>query len=100
MRNLLFVVAALTGLASLPPTGSAGEVKLVSEGPALQARAVQLRVHSERMGRDYVIEVTAPFRPPVFPGQLAPVIYALDGGHGVAGPSGWLLGGGGAMLPA
>lgn len=102
MRNAIHAaaMAALFSVSLSPGPGAAEEVKLVSEAPALQARAVQLRVHSERMDRDYVIEVTAPFRAPVLPGQKAPVIYALDGGYGIAGPSGWLLGGGGAMSPA
>lgn len=78
----------------------AQEITLVSESPAVQVHAVQLIVHSELMGRDYQVEVTAPVRGPVFPGQKAAVVYSLDGGWGVAGPTGWLLGGGGAMLPA
>lgn len=101
MRKLLMVTAVsalMLGTATSPAV--AQDLTLVSESPALQARAVQLRVRSERMDRDYLIEVTAPGRPPVLPGQKAAVIYALDGGWGVAGPSGWLLGGGGAMLPA
>lgn len=78
----------------------APEVTLISETPAVQANAVQLLIHSDLMDRDYRIEVTPPFRGPLFPGQKAAVVYALDGGWGVAGPAGSLLGGGGAMLPA
>jgi predicted alpha/beta superfamily hydrolase len=44
--------------------------------------------------------VTAPYTPPLLPGQKTSAIYALDSGYGVAGPSGWLLGGAGAMQPA
>lgn len=82
------------------PSALAQEVTLVSEAPAVQADAVQLVLHSDLMDRDYQIVVTAPYRGPVFPGQKAAVVYALDGGWGVAGPAGSLLGGGGAMLPA
>lgn len=98
-----FSLAALCAVASLGcggPSALAQEVTLVSETPAVQANAVQLVIRSDLMDRDYRIEVTPPFRGPVFPGQKAAVVYALDGGWGVAGPAGSLLGGGGAMLPA
>lgn len=78
----------------------AQEITVKSETPAVQTHAVQLILHSQLMNRDYQIEITAPVRGPVFPGQKAAVVYVLDGGWGVAGPAGWLLGGGGAMLPA
>ena len=38
--------------------------------------------------------------PPFLPGQKFPVVYALDGGHGVAGGAGALLGGASVMAPA
>ncbi|MDI1366218.1 MAG: alpha/beta hydrolase-fold protein [bacterium] len=75
-------------------------MKIVSEGPAPQRRAVQLIVHSERVGRDFAVQVTAPGTPPILPGQLAPAVYVLDGGYDMAGPTGWLLGGAGTMAPA
>lgn len=96
----LAALCAVTTLGCGGPSALAQEVTLVSETPAVQAHAVQLVLHSDLMDRDYRIEVTAPFRGPVFPGQKAAVVYALDGGWGVAGPAGSLLGGGGAMLPA
>lgn len=101
MRVFLGAATAVALLLStLPQPVLAQDLTLVSESPAVQAGAVQLIVRSRRMDRDYLIEVTTPARPPVLPGQKAAVVYALDGGWRVAGPSGWLLGGGGAMLPA
>lgn len=102
MRSTMPLAACCAAMLALSwgPIALARQVTIVSEAPAVQAEAVQLVLHSELMGRDYQIEVTAPFRGPVFPGQKAAVVYALDGGWGVAGPAGWLLGGGGAMSPA
>ncbi|WP_428150332.1 alpha/beta hydrolase [Brevundimonas sp.] len=100
MRSfLLFASFAALSLGGAT-TSSAQEITLVREAPAVQGRAVELIIRSEIMGRDYRIEVTPPHRGPVFPGQKASVVYALDGGWGVAGPAGVLLGGGGAMSPA
>lgn len=102
MRASVFLAAfsAVTVLLCERSIALAQEISLVSETPAVQANAVQLVIHSDLMDRDYRIEVTAPVRGPVFPGQKAAVVYVLDGGWGVAGPAGWLLGGGGAMSPA
>lgn len=102
MRNfaLLPVLVASVLLVSAPERAFAQELTVVEEGQAIQARAVQFVVRSLHADRDYLIQVTPPARPPVFPGQKAAVVYALDGGWGVAGAAGWLLGGGGAMSPA
>ena len=101
MRSVFIgAFGALALVAGDAPAAVARQVTIISEGPAIQSRATRLILHSALMGREYEIEVTAPFRGPVFPGQKAAVIYALDGGWGVAGPAGWLLGGGGAMSPA
>jgi hypothetical protein len=83
-------------LASTPPPG----LVVVSEAPASQAHAVRLIVHSLQAGRDFQIEITTPYTPPLLPGQRAPAVYVLDGGYGLAGPAGWLLGGAGTMAPA
>lgn len=96
------VLAALCVLAfGLPALAApAPTLTVVSEGPAPQRRAVQFIVHSERAGRDFQVQVTAPVTPPILPGQTAPAIYVLDGGYDIAGPTGWLLGGAGAIAPA
>jgi predicted alpha/beta superfamily hydrolase len=95
-----WATAVLASLALALPAFAAETLEVVSEGPAPQRRAVQLIVHSERVGRDFAIQITAPGTPPILPGQLAPAIYVLDGGYDIAGPSGWLLGGAGTMAPA
>jgi predicted alpha/beta superfamily hydrolase len=59
----------------------------------------QFVLHSERAGRDYLIEVTPPARP-LPPGRKVPVVYALDAGYHVAGPEGRALQASGAMAPA
>ncbi|HEX8661467.1 MAG TPA: alpha/beta hydrolase-fold protein [Brevundimonas sp.] len=83
-----------------PGLAVAQDLTVIEEGPAVQPRAVQFIVRSRHADRHYLIQVTPPARPPVFPGQKAAVVYALDGGWGVAGAAGWVLGGGGAMSPA
>lgn len=102
MRVFALLSALAVSILLLAPSGLAvaEELKVVEEGPAVQARAVQFVVRSRHADRDYLIQVTPPGRPPVLPGQKAAVVYALDGGWGVAGPAGWVLGGGGAMSPA
>lgn len=102
---MTFRIWATAGLASLALTpGVCAEplppLKIVSEGPASQSRAVQLIVHSRRVGRDFAIQVTTPHTPPILPGQTAPAVYVLNGGYDIAGPTGWLLGGAGSMAPA
>ena len=56
--------------------------KIISEGPAVRAAAVRYVIHSDRVGRDFVIDVTPPFSP-MTAGEKRPVIYALDGGYDV-----------------
>lgn len=97
---VVFVLVVSITLVTAPGRAFAQELTVVEEGPAIQARAVQFVVRSRHAERDYLIQVTPPARPPVFPGQKAAVVYALDGGWGVAGAAGWVLGGGGAMSPA
>lgn len=88
MRSaLLAVVAAL-----LSATVSfAAPVKLVSEGPAVQAEAQGFVLHSEKTGRDYLVEVTPPPVSAALPGQKFPMIVALDAGYGLTGPMGRML---------
>jgi predicted alpha/beta superfamily hydrolase len=54
--------------------------------------------HSNRVGRDFLIEVSAPVG--ALPGLRAPVIYALDAGYHLAAPEAAALQGRGAMSPA
>lgn len=98
IRNGLAALALLCP--AFPVLAAPPILRVVSEGPAPQRRAVQLIVRSERAGRDFQVQITAPGTPPILPGQTAPAIYVLDGGYDIAGPTGWLLGGAGAMAPA
>jgi len=81
--------------------GSAAHAQLhvVSAGPAPQDDVQRLVIHSDRIGRDFVVEITSP-QLPILPGQKMPVIYALDLGMGIASPVGRLLGRSAAMRPA
>jgi predicted alpha/beta superfamily hydrolase len=92
-----FAIAVVTGEAS--PL-AASSLKVKAEGPAVLRRTASFTVHSAVVGRDFVVQVTTPHTPPVLPGQLASVLYVLDGGYELAGPAGWLLGGAGTMAPA
>lgn len=102
MRSV--VLAALIGVMALLMGAAIGasaqaEARVVSQGPATQFHAQRYVLHSEKVGRDFLIEVTAPLAQPMA-GLKFPAIYALDIGYGVAGPSGLLLGASGAMTPA
>jgi predicted alpha/beta superfamily hydrolase len=75
-------------------------LKIVSEGPDAPAGAQRFVVRSTRVGRDFVVVVSAPSGPFLQPGQKVAAIYALDGGYGVAGPIGQLMAWSGTMSPA
>jgi predicted alpha/beta superfamily hydrolase len=93
----------LCAFAHLASAQSVTPLRVVSEAPGTLYRAdptVQFVVHSERVGRDFLVQVTPPAFGPWLPGQKAAVVYALDGGYGIVGPAVWLLGGSNAMLPA
>lgn len=80
----LFAAFAITGPSLAQP---APAVTIVSEAPYQPAGAQRLVVRSARLGRDFILVVTAPpATAPVPPGQKLPAVYALDGGYGVVGP--------------
>lgn len=79
---------------------SAPGLTVKAEGPAVIKSSISFTVHSEAVGRDFVVRVTSPYTTPVLPGQTAPVLYVLDGGYDLAGPAGLLMGGSGLMAPA
>jgi len=100
MKTHLFAASFLACAFSLPAFAGSSSLSVKTEGPVVISGAISLIVHSAIVGRDFVIEVTAPRTPPILPGQTAPVIYVLDGGYDLAGPAGWLLGAAGTMAPA
>jgi predicted alpha/beta superfamily hydrolase len=73
------------------------QMKVVSEGKAIQVRTDELIVHSERIGRDFLIEVTLLDQPQ--PGRRYAAVYAVDGGLGVAGPASRLMVAGRRTVP-
>lgn len=100
MKTHLIAALLLTCLLSTPARTTPTSLSVKAEGPVVVSDATSLTVHSEIVGRDFVVEVTTPRTPPILPGQTAPVIYVLDGGYDLAGPAGWLLGAAGTMAPA
>jgi len=91
------LACTLTAPAFADPTSA---VRIVSEGPYEPTGAQELRIHSERLRRDFIVVVTAPQSPLVATGQKLPAIYALDGGYGVAGPMGRMMAWAFMMSPA
>jgi len=98
------VRAALAAAAALGLAGPAGAaVRLVSQSAPVQddrqGGAETLVLHSDALGRDVTVDVTAP--DPALPsGGKAAAVYVLDRGFLLAGPSGRLLQRSGAMAPA
>lgn len=95
-EHFLAVAAALlcaTAAFSAPAT-------VVSRGPAIQFGARELIVRSPSIDREFAIEVMPPHSPRLYPTQTFPVIYALDGGYGVAGPALRNVGASGSMANA
>jgi len=66
-------------------------------GFAVQMGAEAFVIHSQRTGRNYLIEVTSPPVNTALPGQKLPAIIALDAGYGLTGPVGRILIGAAAM---
>ncbi|HXQ45989.1 MAG TPA: alpha/beta hydrolase-fold protein, partial [Caulobacteraceae bacterium] len=104
---LASVLAASAAFAQPRPT-----LTVVSEGPFTPEGAQRLLVHSKRLGRDFLVVVSAPpasgayvlpdLKLPVArpPDRKLPTIYALDGGYGVSGPTAQMMAGAGLMSPA
>lgn len=92
------LVCAAWGFAS--SSVLAEPLNVVSETAPPQPNATRFVVHSDRIGRDFWVTVSRPAATVFLPGQKLPVIYALDGGNGVAGPEGQFLGNVSSMAPA
>ena len=98
-RKPLVVAAAIVLTSMLAVTAVAGQapaLKVVSQGPYSPSGARQLLLHSDRVGRDFLVVVTPPPTSSVLDGSVSghrrsanqkyPAIYALDAGWGIAGP--------------
>lgn len=96
----LCLAAAATALAcALPAAAQGAGAKLLYQGPAVQLGATSYILHSDKIGRDFQIEVTWPIRP-VAPSQKLPAIYVLDAGFGVVGAALTPLAAQGEVAPA
>jgi predicted alpha/beta superfamily hydrolase len=101
------VLAASAAFAQTPPT-----LRVVSEGSFNPEGTQRLLVHSDRLGRDFLVVVSAPptsgaqvlpdLKLPVArpADRKLPTIYALDGGYGISGPTAQMMAGAGIMSPA
>lgn len=100
MRRTITMALAFGFALAIAPPVLAEPLKVVSETPPVLPGFSQFVLHSDRIGRDFWVTVNAPSTVLFLPGQKLPVIYALDGGYGIAGPQGSLLSGAEAMAPA
>jgi predicted alpha/beta superfamily hydrolase len=99
MRQAIISALAFGLALTSSATVGAEPLKVVSTGLAPKMATEQLVVHSAKLDRDMVIEVTRPFAP-LAAGQKVPAVYVLDGGYEFAGLEGWLLGGAGGTESA
>lgn len=96
MRIVTIAAALMVLSAALP---AQAQLRIVSDTkPATMLRTDEIIVHSDAIGRDFILEVTRPEGEQ--PGRKYPAVYALDGGFGVAGPMTRVLIGGGRMEQA
>ena len=99
LRVIAAVLAMGTAFAVCGAPPLAEPLKAVSETPPPQLGYSGFLLHSDRIGRDFKVTVYTPPTTLILPGQKLPVIYALDGGYGLAGPQGLLLSNTSAMEP-
>src|SRR5579862_5975582 len=103
---ILFAAAfAVTAVAQ-----SAPGIQVVSTGTFSPDGAQQFVLHSDRVGHDFLVIVTAPPTTSVLDGSLPshqgtagqtyPAIYALDAGRGIAGPLAQMMAQAQIMSPA
>jgi hypothetical protein len=64
------------------------EMKVLSQAKAAQILTDEYIVRSDKINRDFIIEVS---KPDLAPGQKSAVIYATDGGFGLVGPASRVL---------
>jgi len=100
LRAIATVLAMATVLSVYCGPTLAEPLKIVSQNLPAQPGVSSFVLHSDRIGRDFQLVVHRPSATPFLPRQKFPVVYALDGGYGVAGATGTLLGGAGVMAPA
>jgi predicted alpha/beta superfamily hydrolase len=103
--GVILMAVLLTGLG--PPARA--EIRLISHTPYRPAAAERLLIRSKAMGGDFIVVITPPGEVIMGGAQPAsarpapeklPVIYALDGGYGVAGPLAQLAASAAVIRPA
>ncbi len=72
------LLAAAAMIAALSGSAFAGPPKMLFEGAATIPNARQYLLRAESSGREYLVRVAEPAKPPPL-GQKSPVIYVLDG---------------------
>jgi predicted alpha/beta superfamily hydrolase len=92
MVSKVVALAVAVWLWSLPQQ-AACEITLVRTGPFEQAFEQSFLLHSDAVGRDFLVSVFAPPGASPPPSAKLPVIYALDQGYDIAGPAVRTLGG-------
>jgi len=93
MLSAMFTRAAhaIFGLGmALASAHAQADLRVVSQGKATQIETDEYLVHSDAIGRDFLIEVARPAMPRQ--GGKMPVVYITDGGFSLAGPMIHLLG--------
>jgi predicted alpha/beta superfamily hydrolase len=98
-RSIAVAVGAVLAFA-VQTTARAEPFKVLTESPPAPTGYKGYVIHSDRVGRDFVVSVATSGAVVFLPGQKLPAIYALDGGYGMAGPQGVMLGQASAMEPA
>jgi predicted alpha/beta superfamily hydrolase len=99
MKRTLAACVAIV-LAAFTSTTTCEPLSIVSETPTTTQNATSFIVHSDRLGRNYEVSVQLPNAKVFLPGQKLAVVYALDGGYGLAGPNSVFLGARDITAPA
>ena len=97
MLRSVVAVAAAVFLMAFPQHGTA-QISVRSTGPFNQAFEQTFLLHSDAVGRDFLVRLFAPPGASASQSARLPVIYALDEGYDIAGPAVRTLGG--SMEPA
>ena len=92
MGSTIVALAVALLLWSLPQE-AACQITVVRTGPFEQAFEQSFLLHSDAVGRDFLVSVFGPPGPSPPPSAKLPVIYALDEGYDIAGPAVRTLGG-------
>jgi len=99
MRRTL-VASISVVVVMLAAAAVADPLTIVSEAPVAEQNATRFIVRSDRLGRNYEVNVQLPNAQVFLPGQKLAAVYALDGGYGLVGPNSVFLGARDVTAPA